>query len=160
MSPKDDGPQLRYRIGQQVRQLLRLAPAVHTELAERVGVGITDLLALDHATSAPSELGVVQLAELLKIRSASATVLVDRLVASGHLERRPHSSDRRRISLHPTETAHLDVRTALAPLIEDLVEITNDLSPSQAAVVLQFLTQISSALELFAEDRRDTTSDR
>ncbi len=147
---------MRYRIGQEIRRLLRLAPAVHAELAERVGVGVTDLLALDDATSAPSALGVVELAELLKIRSASATVLVDRLVESGHLERRPHSGDRRRVGLHPTAAAHHDVRAALDPLICGITDITSGLNASQTAVVLQFLTQLIDVLENFAETRPET----
>lgn len=138
-------------IGQQLHALLLLAPAVHAELAARVGVGVTDLLALDHTTSAANELGVVELAALLKIRSASATVLVDRLVARGHLERGPHSTDGRRTSLHPTDTAHSEVRAALAPLVEDLGDITGDLTSTEAQVVLRVLRQVNAALGRFTE---------
>lgn len=149
-SGADAPPQLRYLIGQAVRQLLKLAPAVHAELADRVGVGVTDLLALDHITSDPTPLGVVELGDRLGIRSASATVLVDRLVAAGHVHRVPHPSDRRRTGLYPTDTARQDVRAALDPLIADISKITNDLDASTAVAVLQFLTQIRDALEQFA----------
>lgn len=138
-------------IGQELHALLLLAPAVHAELAARVGVGVTDLLALDHTTSASSELGVVELADLLKIRSASATVLVDRLVARGHLERAPHSTDGRRTSLHPTATAHHEVGAALEPLVRELGDITGMLTPTEADVVLRVLRQINAALGRFAE---------
>lgn len=140
-----------YRIGQAVRRLLQVAPAVHHALAQRVGVGTTDLLALDHITSAPSELGVVELGERLGIRSASTTVLVDRLVATGHVQRLPHATDRRRTSLHPTSSAYDDVRTALGPLIRDIGEITESLEPATADAVLDFLTRIIAALDDFAD---------
>lgn len=140
---------VRYRIGQAVRQLLRLAPSVHLELADRVGVGVTDLLALDHTTSDPQPLGVVELGERLGIRSASATVLVDRLEATGHLRRAPHPSDRRRTSLHPTDTAHQDVLAALEPLVRDIVHITDELDDPTAAAVLRFLTEVNAALTEF-----------
>lgn len=128
-----------------------LAPTVHAELASRVGVGVTDLLALDHMTSAPSELGVVELANLLRIRSASATVLVDRLVARGHLERTSHSTDGRRTSLHPTATAHRDVRAALGPLIRDIALITDELSETETEVVIRVLRRITTALTDFVD---------
>lgn len=147
----DDGDaQVRFGIGQAVRELLRLAPPVHAELAARVGVGTTDLLALDHATSGSAPLGVVELGKRLGIRSASATVLVHRLVAAGHLQRSADPRDRRRTSLEPTQSAHQDVRAALDPLIRDITDITNALDADTAVAVLQFLTQIGAALRSFA----------
>lgn len=162
MSSNADAPGTQYDIGQQLHELLMLAPAVHAELAARVGVGVTDLLALDHATSAPSELGVVELARLLKIRSASATVLVDRLVARGHLERAPHSTDRRRTSLHPTATAHQEVRAALHPLVQDLNEIIGELTTAESEVVLRVLRRVNAALGSFtaAGDASASSPDR
>lgn len=152
MMDSQQGPNGAQRdIGQQLHALLLLAPAVHAELAARVGVGVTDLLALDHTTSAASELGVVELADLLKIRSASATVLVDRLVARGHLERAPHSTDGRRTSLHPTTTAHHEVGAALEPLIRELGDITGTLTPTEADVVLRVLREVNAALARFTE---------
>ncbi|GAB3492938.1 MarR family winged helix-turn-helix transcriptional regulator [Flexivirga lutea] len=143
-------PQPRWVIGQQLRRLLQAAPAVHAELARRIGVGVTDLLALDHLTSADQPAGVGELSQLLKIRSASATVLVDRLVASGHLERGRHATDGRRTTLHATASAYDDVRDALLPLIADINTITETLSDVEAEVVLTFLTRIVAALDSFA----------
>lgn len=153
MSTPGDPLRIRREIGQQLRSLLQAAPAVHAELATRTGVGVTDLLALDHITSAAEPLGVGELSRMLHIRSASATVLVDRLVSSGHLERGQHPSDRRRTSINPTAAAYDDIRTALAPLIDDIDKITGELTPTQTTVVLRFLTQITAALTAFAAER-------
>lgn len=153
MSTVGDPSSIRREIGQQLRRLLQAAPAVHAELATRTGVGVTDLLALDHITSAQEPLGVGELSRRLHIRSASATVLVDRLVSSGHLERGHHPSDRRRTSVNPTTAAYDDIRAALTPLIEDINQITGELTPEQATVVLRFLTQITTALTAFAAEQ-------
>ncbi|WP_460600387.1 MarR family winged helix-turn-helix transcriptional regulator [Flexivirga lutea] len=152
MSTVGDPAQLGREIGQQLRRLLQVAPAVHGQLASRVGVGVTDLLALDHITSGSSPMGVGDLSRLLGIRSASATVLVDRLVTSGHVTRGAHPHDGRRTSLNPTPSAYDDVRTALGPLIADINRITGELTTDQASVVLDFLTRITAALADFAED--------
>lgn len=139
----------RYQLGQAVRELLRLAPTVHAELAHRLDIGITDLRALDQATSNQAPLGVVELGDRLGMRSASATVLVDRLVATGHLDRQPHPTDRRRITLHPTQSAHDEVGSALAPLIRDIGAAAESFDDATADATLQFLTAVIAALEDF-----------
>lgn len=136
-------------IGPAIRELLRISPAVHGAIADRLGIGVTDLLALDHATASPTPLGVVALGRRLGIRSASATVLVDRLVAAGHLERGPHPTDRRRTTLHPTDAARHEIRAALHPLLVDLDTITGALAEPEAAAVLRFLHQITAVLDAF-----------
>jgi DNA-binding MarR family transcriptional regulator len=146
------GADVRRQIGLAMRDLLRVAPAVHSHLAARLAIGPTDLTALDLTTSSATPLGVVELAQRLGIRSASATVLVDRLVASGHLQRSPHPSDRRRTSLTATDTAHRDVRAALEPLIADIAAITGELDARSAAVVLAFLRRMTATLEDFVAD--------
>lgn len=144
-----DASDVRHRIGQQIRNLLRLAPAVHAETARRVGVGVTDLLALDHITSAPKTLGAVELADLLDVRSASATVLIHRLVATGHVQRTPHPTDRRRIGLQANPSAYQNVRAALSPLIADITQITDHLGEHDANVVMKFLEEITTTLNDF-----------
>ena len=146
------GGDVRRQIGLAMRDLLRVAPAVHSQLAARLAIGPTDLTALDVTTSGSTPLGVVELAQRLGIRSASATVLVDRLVASGHLQRSPHPSDRRRTSLTATEAAHRDVRAALEPLIADIALITGELDARSADVVLGFLRRATATLESFVAD--------
>ncbi|MDQ2847197.1 MAG: MarR family transcriptional regulator [Actinomycetota bacterium] len=140
---------VRHQIGQAVRELLRVAPAVHSTLAGRLTVGPTDLTALDVTTSSATPLGVVELSQRLGIRSASTTVLVDRLVASGHLQRQPHPSDRRRTSLSATQSAYHDIRAALGPLIRDLTAITDELDAEAAATVLAFLRTVIATLDGF-----------
>ena len=146
------GGDVRRQIGLAMRDLLRVAPAVHSRLAARLAIGPTDLTALDVTTSGSTPLGVVELAQRLGIRSASATVLVDRLVASGHLQRSPHPSDRRRTSLTATEAAHRDVRAALEPLVADIALITGELDARSADVVLGFLRRATATLESFVAD--------
>ncbi|MGN6412754.1 MarR family winged helix-turn-helix transcriptional regulator [Flexivirga sp.] len=152
MSTVGDPAQRGREIGQQLRRLLQTAPAVHGQLASRVGVGVTDLLALDHITSDRGPIGVGELSRLLGIRSASAPVVGDRLVASGQVVRGAHPRDGRRTSLNPTPSAYDDVRAALGPLIADINRITGELTADQASVVLDFLTRITAALADFADD--------
>ncbi|KAA9166384.1 winged helix-turn-helix transcriptional regulator [Amycolatopsis acidicola] len=142
-------PETAFRIGQTLRELLRLAPEIHATLARRVGIGVTDLIALDHVTASDTPLGVVELGNRLGIRSASATVLVDRLTAAGHLERVPHETDRRRITVRPTDAARTDALEALGPLVPKILEVVGKLDADSAEEILVFLQEISATLTAF-----------
>lgn len=139
-------------IGNAVRQVLRLAPDVHAALARRLGVGVTDLLALDHLSVPPAPVGVVDLGRRLGVTSASATVLVDRLVAARHVRRVPHPHDRRRALLEMTPHAETEVRGALDPLITELAAVVDRLDPDEAETVLRFLEDLTDVLVRFATD--------
>ena len=142
--------QTRAEISRVVRRLLRVVPDVHAALAREVGVGVKDLLALDHLSASPSPEGVVDLGHRLGMTSASATVLVDRLVRAGHVARGSHPTDGRRTTLSLSVHAQDEVRSALTPLIEDLAAITARLDEEQSAAVLSFLEDLNQALLRFA----------
>lgn len=124
------------------------------ELARRLGIGITDVSALEHLSSASAPLGPVELGHRLGIRSASATALVDRLENSGHLRREPRPDDRRRVALIPSEHSALQVLNALAPLLADIDAAAARLSEPEAAAVTRFLTEAAQAMRNYAGGHR------
>ena len=137
------------RVNLALRDLLALAHDVQLALARRLGLGATDVQALQHlATGVP--MGTVDLAHALKIRSASATVLVDRLEAAGHVRRDRHPSDGRRITLVVAEAARAEVRAALAPLVDAVTRLTAELAPGEAEVVASFLGDTTEVLRAYA----------
>lgn len=149
-SPAPELQETHYLIGQALRNLMRLAPDVHGVLAQSLGVGATDLMALDRLTSSDQPMGVVELGDSLGIRSASATVLVDRLVAAGHLQRAPHPTDGRRRIVRATGSAHEDMLAALRPLIAGINEATDRLDADTSRLVLAYLRDVCAVLEEFA----------
>ncbi len=72
--------------------------------ARRMGLGISELAALEHLQGA-RELTPGQLGELLSMTSGAVTALVDRLVGGGYVERVPNPRDRRSSLLRPTATS-------------------------------------------------------
>jgi DNA-binding MarR family transcriptional regulator len=139
------------RVNLALRELLALAHDVQLALARRLGLGATDVQALQHlAFGAP--MGTVDLAHALKIRSASATVLVDRLEAAGHVRRGPHPRDGRRVTLVVSEAARAEVRTALAPLVDALTRLTEDLDPAHAETVAHFLADTTEVLREYSAE--------
>ena len=56
------------------------------------------------------------LSQFLGITSASTTSLIDRLVASGHVRREAHPTDRRSVVVVPTVESDKEVRVTLGAM--------------------------------------------
>jgi DNA-binding MarR family transcriptional regulator len=142
-----------------LREALQANADVVHALAGRLGVGHSDLSALDYLATAPESVGPVELGHRLGMRSASATVLVDRLEKAGHVARLPHPDDRRRVSLAVTASARQQLLAALAPLIRAVDERASQLSPEQAKAAVQFLRDVAEIFRSYAEEPQSVSSE-
>lgn len=86
------------------------------------------------------------LADALSITTASMTKLIDRLVASGHVERSPHPRDRRSRILTATPSAHDQVRESLGDMHERMLAAARDVPAASQEAVIDFLTSIAAEL--------------
>ncbi|MFZ0218331.1 MAG: MarR family transcriptional regulator [Candidatus Dormiibacterota bacterium] len=132
-----------------LRALVQAGHDMNVALAQRLGIGVTDAQAMGQLVGSPSPLGPVELGNRLGIRSASATTLVDRLEAAGHLRRERHPKDRRRVTLQLTETGRAEIRRALTPLVDRVAELTRDLDAAEAETVRRFLRDAARVLHDF-----------
>ncbi|MGQ7296169.1 MarR family winged helix-turn-helix transcriptional regulator [Quadrisphaera sp. KR29] len=125
------------------------------ELLARVAraqqLGTTDVTAL-YLLEGHGPLGVAELAERLGIRTASATVLVDRLAAAGHVRREPHATDRRRTLVVLQEQARVANGAAWEPSLALLDAVSRSLPAGERTVVLAFLQRATAALSQGARD--------
>lgn len=137
-------------INEAVRQLLQAGRGMQATLGRRLGVRVTDVQAMDHVAAAAEPMGPVELGHRLGIRSASATALVNRLVAAGHLRRTVNPEDGRRVVVESTTEGRVEVRGQLAPMLDDLTRIGDDLDEAQAAIVLAYLRQATDAIHRYA----------
>jgi DNA-binding MarR family transcriptional regulator len=120
--------------------------------AEAFSLDNTDVIALDHLGAGP--LGPVELGDRLVMRSASATALVDRLETAGHVQRQPHPSDRRRLTVVPTTSAIRQVVEALGPLLADLDAAAAELPPDQQQAVARYLERVAHALHSYGQHQQ------
>ncbi|MBA8795371.1 DNA-binding MarR family transcriptional regulator [Friedmanniella endophytica] len=149
-------------IGLALRDLLATYADVQDAMGRSMGMSPGDVAALDvivRAQDSPDGvIGPGELARRLGITTASATVMVDRLEARGHLLRQRHPRDRRRVELHLTESARDEVVATLRPLNAALARLTDGLDPDRAAAVLDYLRGATAVLRAYA-DRRDEGDD-
>ena len=120
-------------------------------------MGETDLLAIRFLLKREGEGSSVSpkdLAAHLGISSASTTVLIDPLVRSGHVERRPHPTDRRALVIAPTIASDDEVRATLGEMHRRMIDVAEDLEADEAVAVLDFLERMRDAVDSVSDADR------
>lgn len=128
-------------------QLQELAAAIfqfEKYLAHFLSVNSTDLSAMEHLIG-DGPLTPSELARRLDISTAAATVMVDRLVALGHVHRRPHERDRRMVDIVPSPPSVQAAHDAMRPMLTGIAEATSALNERDRKVVERFLTDVIGA---------------
>lgn len=140
--------------GELLDRLRRLSWAqfgLFVALGRALGIGPNDVWALERL-SMEGPLGPVELGRRLGgMKSASATALVDRLEAAGHVERRRHPSDRRRLVVLQTEQNYEVGSKAIQPLVDGLDEVAGEFSDEERAVVARYLERVTEVTNSFNE---------
>ena len=124
--------------------------AVRRSTRDSMGMGETDILALRYLLRVQaSGKSVVpkDISQFLGITSASTTSLIDRLVASGHVRREAHPTDRRSVVVVPTVESDREVRLTLGNMHREMMAVAEGLSADEARVVVEFLSRMTEALQ-------------
>ena len=137
-----------------LRAVQQAGAEANLELARRLGIGLTDLHAMNHIFSGAVPIGPVELGQRLGIRSASATALVDRLERSGHVRRQADQDDRRRVALVPSEQSAARTMAAMAPMLAGIEAAAARLTDAERSAVTGFLTEAAEAMRAYARGAR------
>ncbi|WP_208007586.1 MarR family winged helix-turn-helix transcriptional regulator [Labedella endophytica] len=138
-----------------IREIFQLSQRFERRLGASLSVNTTDLAAMEHLMQngpmTPSEL-----ATRLEMSTAATTHVIDRLVAVGHVERRPHPVDRRKIVVIPAPASVARAFDELAPMIAGVGAAAAAYDPEEQAVIAGFL---GSVVDLYAGlvDERSTS---
>ncbi|MFE7605196.1 MarR family winged helix-turn-helix transcriptional regulator [Brachybacterium paraconglomeratum] len=133
---------------------LRTYQAAHGDMRRRTSAGMdmnmTDLDALRHVIAHERHeepLTPLGLARLLRISGASSSKLLDRLTASGHLQRVPNPDDRRSSVVLATDHGHTQVRERLDGLHARMQEAAEQVPEDVRGEVAAFLRRIAAVLD-------------
>lgn len=141
-------------LGDDLQDLLALAPRVTHALSRRMGVTESHVEAMQHLVGEPLHPG--ELARRLGVTNAGATTIVDRLAASGHARRIPDSDDGRRVIVEATPRGVADVVDQLMPMLTRLSAMETGYSAQERAVIRRYLRDAAEALSLLADEPRQT----
>lgn len=127
-----------------LQELIDVAGTAPVALARRVNLSTSELHALRHLSMAA--LGPADLARLLGVTTAASSGVVDRLVASGHATRVPHSNDGRRTEVHLTESGRTEAIGHLAPMFAALAALDAGLTSDERVIVDRYLDGAIAAI--------------
>lgn len=127
-----------------LQELVDVAALVPHEVARAAGLSTSELHSLRHLMDTP--MGPVELARALGVTSAASSGVVDRLVARGHAERRPHPDDGRRTQVVITDSGRAEVFARLAPMFVALAALDAGLEPHERDVVERYLRGATAAM--------------
>lgn len=125
-----------------IRNRLQRLSASHEKFERAVGrrldVDAAGLAAMDRLiTRGPAT--PTELARALEISTATMTLVLNRLEASGHVTREPHPSDRRKVVVTASESSTIQAHDNFMPLISGVDSLVNSLSVDDQLVVAGFL---------------------
>ncbi len=87
-------------------------------------------------------------AQHLRISTASTTKLLDRLTASGHVERRPHPRDRRARVIVLTEESRRTFFRHFGDRLQAMRRVADRYTDDELVVIARFLAELGDAIEI------------
>ncbi|MFW7346062.1 MAG: MarR family winged helix-turn-helix transcriptional regulator [Pigmentiphaga sp.] len=128
------------------RRLTVYTSLYQTALAERLGLGMVDVKALELVIEfEPITTG--QLACLAGISSGGTTAVIDRLEATGFVVRDKHPLDRRIVVIRPVREKCAEIERHMRAVAEDVAHIGARYERDQLSAVHGFLAQCVHALK-------------
>ena len=120
---------------------------VHQAIADRFGLGPSDLKALDLASRADETLTAGQIAGATGLSNSAVTALLDRLERQGFVERRSDPADRRRVIVVSTGKREQELTQAFGPLLRTTQEVLGRYDPAELELLVGFMRRLGDATD-------------
>ncbi|MER7763458.1 MarR family transcriptional regulator [Streptomyces sp. NPDC097619] len=125
------------------------------EVAQALGLNVTDLTCLGHVLGAgENPLSAGDLAERVNLTTGAVTGVLNRLEKAGYAERRPDPADRRRVRVVAVPEAAARVVALYQPFYERLGAVFADYGPEETAVIADWFTRAAEAAREHLESLR------
>ncbi|MEV4297440.1 MarR family winged helix-turn-helix transcriptional regulator [Microbispora rosea] len=116
---------------------------LHQAIADRFGLGPTDLKCLDLARHEP-ELTAGRLAELTGLSTSAVTSVVDRLERGGFVERRRDTLDRRKVLIHSTGRHEAALEEIFSTMEAEFLAVVSDYDDDQLEKFVDFVRRLNA----------------
>lgn len=127
-----------------VERRIMLSSQKYMKLNETDMRAIRQLISAKHAGEAVTP-GMIS--RHLGVTTASVTKMIDRLVAGGHVVRKPHPTDRRSQCVEVSEETHLAARSQVGRHHAKRFEVALGFAPEERDLIIRYLTQTADALQ-------------
>ncbi|GGL24092.1 MarR family winged helix-turn-helix transcriptional regulator [Planomonospora parontospora] len=140
-------------------RLIALSIVGQHDIAQRLGLNVTDLTCLAHIWDFGDEPPTAgDLAEKANLTTGAITGVVNRLERAGYARRQADPADRRRVRIIADASAAARVAVVYQPFYDRLSELFADYSPDEVAVLADWFTRAADAMRLSLEEIRGKDS--
>jgi DNA-binding MarR family transcriptional regulator len=139
-----DRDALTAEISELMRDNASLVVVLHQAIADRFGLGPSDLKCLDLARR-EQPLTAGRLAEMTRMSTSAVTSMLDRLEQAGFISRRRDSTDRRRVYVVSTGRHEADVAAAFEPLERAMMMLLSTQSDDRLEFLAEFIADLNRA---------------
>lgn len=139
------------KITEAARRLDIAMTSLLAAVSRAVGISVPEMIALEHLDGGGS-IGPSELARRLQLTTGAVTALADRLEESGHLERSPHPTDRRRVMLRRTRKADEDLAAEIVPMSMQILALAERLTVDERQAAGRFLDGFIAIIERTAAE--------
>jgi DNA-binding MarR family transcriptional regulator len=149
-SPETPHDQAVLRLLQAVRAFSDSMDRMHGGMKDDMEMNATDLATLRMLIMREQRGQPVSphdVARHLRITTASTTKLLDRLTASGHVERRPHPSDRRARIIVLTDESRRTFFHHFGARLQDMRVVADRYSDDELSLLTRFLGELGDVLD-------------
>lgn len=131
------------------------------EMAQRLGLNVTDLLCFGCVLKAGEDLLTAgDLAEHAHVTTGAMTGILNRLERGGFITRRPDPDDRRRVRVAAVPAAVTRVEALYGPYYARLNTLFADYSADEIAVLNDWFTRTTGLALEYIEELRDQDGDQ
>ncbi|MFF8036045.1 MULTISPECIES: MarR family winged helix-turn-helix transcriptional regulator [unclassified Streptomyces] len=136
-------------------QMIAFALVSQHDIAQRLGLNVTDLTCLGHIIGAGEQhLSAGDLAGRANITTGAVTGVLNRLERAGYVHRKPDPNDRRRVRVVLGESAATRVLAVYGPHYERLGALFADYTPDETAVLADWFARAREAMQLSLDEIR------
>ncbi|GAA3018534.1 MarR family transcriptional regulator [Kitasatospora albolonga] len=136
-------------------QLIALSLTGQQDIAQRLGLGVTDLTCLGHVLGAGAEpITAGELAERANLTTGAVTGVVNRLEKAGYARRQADPADRRRVRIVADGTAAGRLYEVYGPFYARLNELFADYTADEVAVLADWFTRAAGLMRVRQEELR------
>ncbi|MER8185109.1 MarR family transcriptional regulator [Kitasatospora sp. NPDC094015] len=138
-------------------RMIALSHIGQQDMAQRLGLNITDLTCLGHIIGAADQpITAGDLATLAGLTTGAVTGVINRLERAGFAHRRPDPADRRRVRIVPDASANVRVYELYEPFYLSLGEQFADYSPDEIAVLNDWFARTTDLMRTHLDRIRTT----
>ncbi|MEU1256697.1 MarR family transcriptional regulator [Streptomyces sp. HUAS 31] len=130
------------------------------EMAQRLGLNITDLLCFAWVLKAGDDLLTAgELAEHAHVTTGAMTGILNRLERAGYVTRRPDPADRRRVRVAAVPSAVERAGALYGPYYARLNELFASYSADEIAVLTDWFTRTTGLAQTYIDEMREQDKD-